>query len=347
MHKFHIAIASALAAMQTVISTSAQDLARGEKDTVFIGSLVIQPSVGELAKSKGRDLSLKRVGDSLESQLVTALNATRVFQIVERKRVNDLQLEQAFASVAVKPGDKNAAETLKMAGAKYAFLPQIDGFEDRVDRQNYDAIDRVSTARKLFISGVLKVVDTTTGRLLPESPSVQLSRTETIEMARAGTDTEGDQLILEIAKEMANRMAQGVVALLRPAKVLAVTGKQVLINRGAEAGFKEGEQAEVYAIQEIKDDDTGEVFRNEVAVGQLRIVRGDAKQCFGIIEGEETGIAKGCVVKVVKSANSSATPDPIPQSAPGAALNPASAVSPTGPVSPGSSEKPLNFGPRE
>lgn len=323
-------------------SAPAQELAKGEKDTVFIGALNIQPSVQEWAKSKGRELTLKRAADSLESQLITALNATRVFQIVERKRMTDLQVEQAFASVAINPGDKNAAQTLKLAGAKYAFLPQIDGFEDRAEKQRFDAIDRVSMGRKLFLSAVVKVVDTTTGKLLPDAPSVQLNKTEMADMARNESNLESDQVVLELAEEMASQLSQGVVALLRPAKVLTVTGKQILINRGTEAGFHQGDTAEVYAVQEVKDEDTGEIFHNEVAVGRVRVVRGDAKQSFGTIEGEETGITKGCVVRVLKPAQPLGAKTLLPSSAPGASLEPAS-VAPPAEVTPGSSEKPLKF----
>ena len=336
---FSIIAASALC----FSSAPAQELARGEKDTVFIGALNVQPSVQEWARSKGRELALKRAVDSLESQLITALNATRVFQIVERKRMSDLQVEQAFASVAVNPGDKNAAQTLKLAGAKYAFLPQIDGFEDRAEKQRFDAIERVSMGRKLFLSAVVKVVDTTTGRLLPDAPSVQLNKTEMIDMARSESNLESDQIILELAKEMAGQLSQGVVALLRPAKVLTVTGKQLLINRGTEAGFHQGDTAEVYAVQEVKDDDTGEMFRNEVSVGRVRIVRGDAKQSFGMIEGAETGITKGCVVRVMRPAHPPGAKTLPPTSAPGASLDAVSVGRPNEVVTPGSDEKPLKF----
>ena len=316
-----------------------QELSKGEKDTVFIGQLNIQPSVQESAKTKGRELELKRVSESLDTQFITALNATRVFQLVERKRMKELQVEQAFASVAVNPADKNAAQALKMAGAKYAFLPQIDGFEDRVDKQKFDDIDRVSMSRKLFLSVVVQIVDTTTGKLLPDSPSIQLNKTEAMDMARPGQAMESDQVIVGLAKEMAGKLSQGTVQLLRPAKVLVVTGKQVMINRGSEAGFNKGDEVEICATQAVKDDDTGETFNNEVPVGKARIVRGDTKQSFAVLEGEDNGVNKGCVVRVSRPATSPA----------GVLQDSAEELAPTQkpsegiPVSPGSSEKPIKF----
>jgi curli biogenesis system outer membrane secretion channel CsgG len=323
----------------------AQDLAKGEKDTVYIGNLQIQPSVRELAAKSGRELELKRVAESLDTQFINALNATRVFQIVERKRVSDVQEEQAFAAVNVDPNDKNAAQALKMAGAKYVFLPQIDGFEDRSETQEYQQIGRSSMARTLFFSVVVQVVDTTTGKLLPDSPSIQLNKSEAVQMARTGAGTAGsDQILVELAKEMAGKLSQGVVSLLRPAKVLTVTGKQLLVNRGTEAGFNKGDLIELYGVEEVKDEDTGETFRNEVPVGQAKIARGDAKQSFAMIQGDDMGIAKGCVARVIQPAAVTAPAQSSGAgSAPGASLNQQPATPRDCDLTPGSSEKPLKF----
>lgn len=316
---------AALVFFSVTFSSMGQELAKGEKATIFIGRLKIQPSVEALAKKSGREHELKRVAESLETQFIHALNATRVFQIVERRRFTDIHEEQNFALSGMVENDKNAAQIGKMAGAKYAFLPQIDGFEDRSETPQYQQIGRSSMYRKLFLSVVVQVVDTTTGKVLPDSPSVQLNKTESFEMTRMGAGAPGgDQILVELAKEMASKLSQGVVSLLRPAKVLTVTGQQILINRGTEAGFNKGDLVEIYAFEEVKDEDTGETFRNEIPVGQARIVRTDAKQSFAVIEGDDPGISKGCVVKVIQPAN-------VPESKPSGALTP------------GSSDKPLKF----
>jgi curli biogenesis system outer membrane secretion channel CsgG len=302
-------------------------VSQGEKDTVLIGELKVKDSVKAVSKKAGTELSLERVNESLDAQLISTLSATRVFQIVERKRKGDLELEQAFAAVAVDANDKNAAQALKMAGAKYAFLPQIDGFEDRTETVEFTQIGRTSMNRRLDLSAIVQIIDTTTGKMLPDAPSVQLSKSEVIDMARAGQATGSDRVLVELAREMASRLSQGCVNLLRPAKVLALTGKQILINRGSDAGFSVGDTVEVYASEEIKDEDTGESYRNEVPVGKATIVRGDPKQSFAMLAGEDLGIAKGCVVKVVQSAASV-----VPDSAAGETNEP---------TSPGSSEKPF------
>jgi curli biogenesis system outer membrane secretion channel CsgG len=318
---------------------SGAELSKGEKDTIFIGSLKVQPSVIEMAEKKNSLAELKRVFNSLETQFISALNATRVFQLVERKRKGDIELEQGFAAVAVDPNDKNAAQAGKMAGAKFAFLPQIDGFEDSSETTEHKAIGRASLSRKLFLSVVVQIVDTTSGKLLPDSPSIQLTKTEEVEHARIGQLSGSDEVIVSLAKEMARKLSQDVVALLRPAKVLTVTGKQVMFNRGSEAGFAKGDLVEIYAVQNVKDDDTGEVFRNEVPVGQAVISRIDKNQSYAGISGDDAGITKGCVVRAVKTAAQRASEaEPPPDG-----TQPDFGTKGEAGSSPGSSEKPLKW----
>lgn len=281
---------------------SAAEPATGERDTIYIGDLTVKPSVTEMAGKKKRLTELKRVSDSLESQLISALNATRVFQLVEQSGESGGEQERESAPVPGDPDDKEAAQAGRAAGAKFAFLPQIDGFEDKSETTEHRAIGRASLSRRLFLSAVVQVVDTTTGKLLPESPSVQLAKTEEVEYARIGQLSGSDEVIVALAKEMANKLSQEVVALLRPAKVLAVTGRQVLFNRGSDAGFLKGDLVEIYSVQNVKDDDTGELFRNEVSVGQAVISRIEKNQSYATISGDDLGITKGCVVRFMKTA---------------------------------------------
>ncbi len=282
----------------------ADDLAKGEKETIFIGDLKVLPSVIELSKKQNHDLDLQRVIESLDTQFITSLNATRVFQLVDRKRQSDLDQEQRFAAVAVDPNDKNIAQGAKMAGAKFAFLPQIDGFEDRTtaatsSTKKFTFIDKSVTTtkaavRSIYLSAVVQIIDTTSGKLLPDSPSVQ------VDNSMLPGDVTGDRMYVELAKLAATKLAQNTVGLMRPPKVLDVTGTQIMINRGIVSGFPVDTPIEIYAIKEVKDADTGETFRSEFPVGKAKIVRGDEKQSFATIEGENLGIAPGCVARPLK-----------------------------------------------
>jgi curli biogenesis system outer membrane secretion channel CsgG len=319
-------------------------LPQGEQAGIYIGEMKIQPSVIATATQNGKQLILQRVSQSLDTQFIAALSSTRIFQLVERKRKSELEQEQGFSATAVDPNDKNAAQIGKMAGAKYALLPQIDGFEDLVDTQEYQKIGRTSMRRKLFVSALVQIVDTTTGQLLPDVATAQLTQEEIVENSRTGVGLQGsDAALVELAKKVAASLCQEAVAILRPAKILTITGKQVLINRGTAAGFEEGLPVKFFAFNEVRDEDSGELFRNEVEVGQGQITRSDAKQSYASIEGENLGVAKGCVVKPVKRRPKAK--EVLNPSMPGGAFpeDPRRVPRQPAPETPGSSEKPLNF----
>jgi curli biogenesis system outer membrane secretion channel CsgG len=288
--------------LSIVTSTSAvrAQLTQGEKDTIFIGPVKISGPVAEAAKRRGRTNQLNQLAEALRGQFVTELNQTRVFQLVERERKEDIELEQAFSEVAVDANDKNRAQTMKMMGAKFAFLPRVDAFDDATSTERFQAIGRANMSRSIWATVVVQIVDTTTGAILPESPSVKAKRGNSVEYAKQGSSLGGDELIGALAQELAQKLALESVSLLRPAKVLMITGTQVMINRGTEAGFAAGSEVEFFATEDIKDEDTGEIFKNEVAVGKGVIARSDAKQSFAEPKGENLGIAKGCLVRVSK-----------------------------------------------
>jgi len=279
-------------------------LSQGEKDTISIGDIQVQQSLQDKAKEQNNEIELNHVAESLGAQLINSLSTTNVFQIVESKRKGDIELEQAYAKVAVNPNDKNAAKALNMSGAKFVFLPQIDAFEDTTETMEYSAVNKQSVKRKLFLSAIVQIVDTTTGELLPGAPSVQLSKVVENEMAQVGSATTSEKDLIELVKEMANKLSQKSIASLRPAKVLDITDKEIFINRGSETGINKGDLVEIYVTQDIKDPDTGTILKKEVSVGQANVTRVDLGDSYAIITGDNTGIVKGCVVRVIKSVQS-------------------------------------------
>jgi hypothetical protein len=98
-------------------------------------------------------------------------------------------------------------------------------------------------------------------------------------------------------------LARESVTLMRPAKVLT-TSPRILINRGSEADFNVGARVEFYATEDVKDEDTGEIFKNEVKVGEGVIKSSDPKQSYAEVFGENLGISKGCLVKIATKASS-------------------------------------------
>ncbi len=332
----------AAAAMLIIPSLALGQLSSGKKDTLYIGSIKVQPSVSQLAAKEGTTIELNRAAQSLESQFINAVSATRTFQLVDRKRIKDLQLEQGFAAVAVDPNDESGAQSLKMTGARYAFLPEIDGFQLRTDTDTY-SVGRESTTRKYYLSALVQIVDTTTGELLPDVPSIQLTEVETTEMAGIRKSQGSDAVLVTLAKKMAARLSQEAIATLRPAKVLTVTGDQIMINRGSTTGFVPGTTVEIYAFQNVVDEDSGETYRNEILVGQATVQRGDQKKSFAQVDGEDLGIAKGCIVKAVRRPAGANKVGPATWSGGKEDLGTEVAPHSVSPDTPGSSSRPLTW----
>lgn len=309
----------------------AADLSAGEKDTLFISEVKVLPAVAKAARNRENFQKLKHVSETLGSQFVTAVSGTRIFQLVERQHLDEAFEEQEM----VKDGEvdtegKFAAQTGKMLGARFVLIPVIDGFEMVTNNQQQREIGRHRVSRDIFLSAMIKVVDTTTGELLPDAPSVRLNKSEAKSAKRGKKIIGEEELLVEIANEAATKLSQAVIALLRPARVLTVTGKQVLINRGEEAGFAVGDLVEILSSSGVRDDETGETYRNEVPVGQAKIVRSDKRQSIAMIDGDDLGITVGCVVKIFKKAAVDDDDDD-------------DDTSESAGVTPGSSEKPLKW----
>lgn len=331
------------AAVCAACGLNATELSKGKKDAIFVGPIEVDSSLVEMAAAKDSAMVLDRLKQTIDSQLTPAIAATRAFTIVERKRKDAVELEQAYAAVAADPDDDNAAKMGKMTGAKYILLPRIDGFDNLIDKRDYKSIDRSSTRRKLYVSATARVVDTTTGETLPDIPSVQMTEEQVSRMAMGDSAAGDDQVVVKLAKAVADRLCREVIRLLRPAKILAVTIGQVMINQGAPAGFKPGAKVEYYAFNEITDEDSGETFRNEILVGHGIISRADTKKSYADIRGENLGVAKGCLVKPAAATTKQAAP--LPPSMPGGSF-PESPDAPTvkpPPLTPGSADEPLEF----
>jgi len=100
---------------------------------------------------------------------------------------------------------------------------------------------------------------------------------------------------------MASKMANRVVDVIHPAKIIAQTGKQVTINRGAGTGVSKGQEWEIFALgEEMIDPDTGESLgSSEVMVGLVSIQRVTPRFSTAIVT-EDYGIVKGAIARSKK-----------------------------------------------
>lgn len=316
--------------LSPALFAGAAELSIDEKDTIYIDKVRISPSLSERAERNGTSLALQRGADLVEIELTPALNATRIFQLVERKELSTLEEEQELSkSGAVDAESRFAASAGRISGAKFVLIPTLVAFDDVTSVRHYAATGRLDQTRNLYFAATIKIVNTKTGAILSEVPSVQLQQIDVRRNLSADDVSGREEFLVAQAKEVARQLAQSAVSVLRPARILAVSGKQILVNRGSEAGFSVGDQLEVFAVTNVRDEESGETYRNEFSVGQARIIRIDKKQSFAMIDGDDLGIVAGGIVKIFHAGNRGNKRE-------GDAATPSTET-------PGSSEKPLRW----
>lgn len=208
-----------------------------EKDTIFIAAVRIPPSLVEKARRDNTSLALQRAAATLEAEFTNALSATRVFQLVERQDLATLGQEQELTDNGMVDAEyPHAARFGRLHGAKFVLIPTLDAFEEITASKHYSASGRSDITRSHFFSASIRIVDTRTGTLLLEASSVQRKESEVLRNIMEDQVDSGEEFRVTQVKELARQLAQEAVAMLRPAKVLKVSGKQILINRGSEAG---------------------------------------------------------------------------------------------------------------
>lgn len=274
-----------------------------EKATIAIASIKPTPSlVTSLRPDK--KTSLDRIVESLDSQLVDRISATRKFDVVGRTDLNEVLKEQDLGASG-NVDAKTAAKAGKLAGAKYLLVATVDDFQDYVETATFEGTGRTATKRVFRFSIVGKIYDSSTGKLL-ESANFQTGNDEfkQIQQERSYSVKDGelsDEMMVAVAQTSATRIATHVADVIFPPKVLIRRDNVVTINRGEGGGVAVGEIFNVFAQgEELKDPDTGEVLgREEVKVGKVKISQVNPKTSLADIV-EDTGIDKGAVLHKVQ-----------------------------------------------
>jgi curli biogenesis system outer membrane secretion channel CsgG len=247
---------------------------------------------------------LGRITESLDSQLMDRVNATRKFDVLSRSDLADVMKEQDLGASG-NVDAKTAAKAGKLSGAKYLLVCTIDDFQDYIEKAVFEGTGQTATKRVFRFSVVGKLYDSSTGKLM-ESANFQTGNDEfkQIQMERSYSVKSGelsDEMLVAIARSMAEKIANHIVDVVYPAKILIKRDNIVTINRGEGGGMAEGDIYNVFAQgEELKDPDTGEVLgKEEVKVGKVKITQVGAKTTQAEVL-EDTGVDKGAVLHKAK-----------------------------------------------
>ena len=273
------------------------------KKTIGIGAVEVTPSILQSANAAGSSDVLSRISQVMDGQLIDKIHNTRKFDVFSRSDLAKVLKEQEFANSGnVDVSDPNAAKAFMLGGIQYILTTSISDFQDHKETAYFEGLGETISKRTIRMGAVAKIYDTTTGKLL-ESANFQIDTGGHEEKNRFVTSSSGsssDKFIQQLATEMADRIANRVVDTLYPARVLAVTGNQVTINRGDGAGIEVGQVWEIFALgEELIDPDTGESLgQEESSIGRVHIKRVNPKTSIGDAE-ENYGIQRLQVIRRV------------------------------------------------
>jgi len=246
---------------------SAQD----GKVTIAISSIEPTPSLDASVKPD-KKLEMGRIIESMNSQLIDRINATRKFDVVGRSDLGDIFQEQALGT-STNVASNTAAQAGKLAGATFLLVTTVDDFQDYVETATFTGTDRSATKRVFRLSVVGKLYDSSTGKLI-ESADLQTGNDafKDISENRSYSVKDGnlsDEMMVAVARDMAQKIANHFADVIFPIKVLIRRDKEIILNRGDGGGVAVGDTFNVYALgEELIDPDTKESLgREEVKAG--------------------------------------------------------------------------------
>jgi hypothetical protein len=234
--------------------------------------------------------------------MLDRFNATRKFQLVAASDLKEIIKKQELAqSGNFDSSDKSLAQQFKLAGTKYYLVTTIDDFQDYVERATFAGTGDTATKRVFRLSIIGKIYDSTTGAL-KESANFQTGNDEfkQIQQERNYSVKDGelsDEMMVAVARNMAEKIANHVVDVLNPAKILVKRDTEVTINRGDGAGVAVGDTFNVYALGDEMIDTKASLGREEVKVGQVKITEVDPKFSKAQILSDTGGIAAGAILR--------------------------------------------------
>ena len=298
---------SALMAATALLAPSAAQspptVAVAEKPRLAIRAIAATPAVTAQAKADGTDNALMQIEQGADVQLLSAIEATRRFELVARADLPSIIKEQDLTqSGNVNVLDPQAARAFQLAGARYVATLTISNYQEVVEKT--ELLNQFGTSkaerRTINLQAVLKIFDSTTGSLF-RSTQVTLSESAVNEIM-PGVEQKGvktNVVLGAVAKKLATDVANAIADSLSPARVIGYTLGQITFNRSAEGGVSVGQIYEVFVPgSAMIDPDTGEQLgAEEVHVGWARVT--DAGARFSTAQAiEDRGIDRGAMLRL-------------------------------------------------
>jgi len=244
------------------------------------------------------------IGKGITDLLITNLVKDGTFSVFERQALDKLMAEQNFSN-SNRADPATAARLGKLAGVDAIIIGAITEFGNETKNQNVGGggggwhgigiggIGHSNSKANVAIN--LRVVDVDTGEILAVADGTGQSSRSSTSLLGGGGNWHGfgggnvdfgssnfqSTIIGEATKAAVDQLTANLIAdaskvTVRTIKVdglvAAVDGGQIVLNVGAKAGVKVGDQLQVLRVtKEIKDPSTGQVIRRLTStIGVIR-----------------------------------------------------------------------------
>lgn len=225
------------------------------------------------------------------------------YSLVERNKIEEVLREQNLGQAdRIDPG--TAAQIGKILGADYVVIGSITRFnlEDGDGDVSVLGYSVGGESRGAAVQLAARLVNTTTAEIVAVAEGAGTAArggggVSTPFGRIGGSSRSDDQILSDAAEDAIAQLAEqlnaqaGTLSALPPslpsveALVADVAGNQVIINKGAQDGFRSGMTLSIERVtREVKDPATGEVLRTVTSpVGQIELTEVDARSGVGRI----------------------------------------------------------------
>ena len=308
---------------QTEAVTPASSQPVGALYTIAVGKIEVAPSVKKAATLAGKQLSLERLTDMMDGQMIVSFQNSQKFKVLARSDLAKLIEEQGVEG------------TCKLVGATHLLLLNIDDFSDITEFKTVAGICSQAT-RTVRILPVVKIYDSQgSDTLATASMPVESRISTTIPAGVVRNGNADDRAISVVAQTTADRLANRIIDVLYPPKVVRRNDKEVAINRGDTSGIAIGQLWQVRGPDTIESDpDTkARLHIPGPVLGKVKVDEVQPKSALAtVIEETVPGqISKGASLSMPKTENARAVILTVDEQL-NVRVNPESAL-PTGPAS--------------
>ncbi len=270
------------------------------------------------------------IGKGISDLLVKYLVKDGSYSVIERKAMDKILAEQNFSN-SDRANPNSAAKLGKLLGVDAIIVGSITQFGN--DTKNtgvggggggfggFGLGGFKHSKSKAIVALDARIVDIDTGEILAVAEGKGESSRESTSLTGGGGNWHGfgggavdfgssdfqNTIIGEAVKSAVEQMSTGVIAgkdklaartIVVEGLVAAVDGGQVILNVGAKAGVKVGDQLSVERVsKEIKDPATGKVLRRmSTQIGMVKVTDvDDVSSVCSVVTG--TGFKTGDAVK--------------------------------------------------